>query len=76
MKKIISVILAVVIVSSLGVFGFSSTAIEKETVRYTALILDTSGSMSGTPAQKQKEAAVKFCDAMLNSKGNNYICMD
>lgn len=74
-KKAISILLTLIIVFSFGVFSFFSNAVEKETVRYTALILDTSGSMSGTPAQKQKEAAVKFCEAMLNAKGRNYICI-
>ena len=75
LRKTISIILSLVIVYSLGAFSFSSNAAEKETVRYTALILDTSGSMDGIPAQKQKEAAVKFCEAMLNAKGRNYICI-
>lgn len=74
-KKTISILLAVLLLISIGVFGFSSNAADKETVRYTALILDTSGSMSGTPAQKQKEAAIKFCEAMLNAEGRNYICI-
>lgn len=29
----------------------------EDIVRYSVLILDTSGSMKGTPAEKQKEAA-------------------
>lgn len=74
-KKALSVFLALILVSSFTMLGFTSNAADKETIRYTALILDTSGSMSGTPAQKQKEAAIKFCEAMLNAKGSNYICI-
>ena len=45
------------------------------TSRYTVLILDGSGSMYGTPASVQKEAAIKFCDAILSASGNNYVAI-
>ena len=40
--------------------------------QYTVLLLDVSGSMSGTPIAQMKKAAIKFCDKMLSSS-NNYI---
>lgn len=43
------------------------------TNRYTILILDSSGSMSGNPLGVQKEAAIKFCDSLLKAEGENYI---
>lgn len=43
--------------------------------RYTVLVLDSSGSMSGTPIIKQREAATKFCNDILNADGNNYIAL-
>lgn len=43
--------------------------------RYTVLILDTSGSMGGTPRTVQKEAAIKFCSAVLNAGGTNYVAI-
>ena len=46
-------LLTLVTVVALGSVAFSSNVTGAEIVRYTALILDTSGSMSGTPAQKQ-----------------------
>ena len=48
---------------------------KKNTVRYSVLILDTSGSMVGTPMEKQKEAAVKFCEAVLKAKGTNKVAI-
>lgn len=47
----------------------------KNVVRYCVLILDASGSMFGTPASKQKEAAIKFCDSVLNADGANYVAI-
>ena len=43
--------------------------------RYTVLVLDTSGSMSGTPRTVQKEAAIKFCNSVLNASGENYVAI-
>ena len=43
--------------------------------RYTVLVLDTSGSMSGTPMQREREAAEKFCTDMLSAEGNNYVAL-
>jgi Mg-chelatase subunit ChlD len=37
--------------------------------RYTVLVLDTSGSMRGTPMIKEREAAEKFCTDILNAGG-------
>ena len=45
------------------------------TNRYVALVLDTSGSMSGTPASVQKEAAKEFCKRLVNAEGNNYVAL-
>lgn len=44
-----------------------------ENAQYTVLILDTSGSMSGTPIAKQKEAATSFCETLINTSSNNYV---
>jgi len=41
--------------------------------RYTVLLLDNSGSMSGTPLSTEKAAAKKFCSQMLAADGVNYI---
>ncbi len=43
--------------------------------RYTVLILDTSGSMSGTPASVQKDAAIKFCKAITSASGTNRVAI-
>ena len=44
-------------------------------VRYCALILDTSGSMAGTPCTVQKQAAIKFCESLLAANGENYVAI-
>ncbi len=45
------------------------------TVRYSVVILDTSGSMSGTPSSVQKQAAIKFCESVLAADGQNYVAI-
>lgn len=45
------------------------------TIRYNVLILDTSGSMSGKPLKREKEAAKRFCKTILNSDGSNYLAV-
>ena len=45
------------------------------TKRYIVLMLDASGSMRGTPAEKQKEAAKEFCKTILKASGDNYISL-
>ena len=47
----------------------------EEILRYTVLILDTSGSMSGTPATVQKQAAIKFCESITKADGTNYVAI-
>lgn len=43
--------------------------------RYTILVLDTSGSMSGTPMTRAKAAANKFVDQVLKADGDNYVAV-
>lgn len=43
--------------------------------RYSVLALDASGSMYGTPAAKQKEAAIEFCKALLDNNDKDYIAI-
>ena len=42
---------------------------EDASVRDTVLVLDCSGSMSGTPLTTMQEAAVKFCKQLMVAKG-------
>ena len=42
--------------------------------RYSVLVLDTSGSMRGTPIKKMRQAAIKFCEQILQAdQTDNYI---
>lgn len=45
------------------------------TARYSVLVLDISGSMRGTPIERMKEAAKKFCASALKADGKNYIAV-
>lgn len=47
----------------------------KNTKRYTVLVLDASGSMSGTPMNTMKSAAIKFCEQVLKASGENYVAV-
>ena len=75
--KIMCLVLAIVLlVGLMPVSAANATEKqEKSAARYTVLILDISGSMSGTPENAQREAAKKFCEAMLSSGGENYIAI-
>lgn len=42
---------------------------------YTVLVLDVSGSMSGTPIAEQRKAAKNFCNTLINARGKNYIAI-
>jgi pimeloyl-ACP methyl ester carboxylesterase len=44
-------------------------------MRYSVLLLDTSGSMSGTPLARTKQAAIKFCEQVLAADGNSYVAI-
>lgn len=43
--------------------------------RYTILVLDVSGSMSGTRMSKMKEASTYFCQEMVRARGNNSVAI-
>ena len=64
------------VVDALNEFAQAPTLMSDNSLyRYTVLILDTSGSMSGTPATVQKEAAIKFCNSVLSADGMNYVAI-
>ncbi|MDR3121276.1 MAG: VWA domain-containing protein [Clostridiales bacterium] len=54
-----------------GVVAAQATTV----TRYIVLILDNSGSMSGTPLTRTKQAAIKFCEQVLAANGNNYVAI-
>ena len=70
LQKILAIILVIVIsISSLAVTSFAATGSSKD--RYSVLVLDVSGSMSGTPVAELKEGATAFCEQILNNNRNN-----
>ncbi len=81
-KRILSMLLVILMVLTLvpaSVFAVEDNETQNEEdvqkTRYTVLALDTSGSMSGTPMQKQKLAAIKFCEAVLAAEGINNVAI-
>jgi hypothetical protein len=56
--------------SALGVQSLSS-----DIKRYSVLVLDVSGSMSGAPITYTKQAAIKFCQQVLEAEGENYVAV-
>lgn len=90
--KIVSVVIAVILaVSAIACMASAAkvegctcaccqscinNSTEKGGDRDIYLVLDISGSMSGTPIKKLKEAAKQFCSTMLEDKtGNNRIAI-
>ena len=63
-KKILALILGILILTSS--FAISASAAVSNT-RYSVLVLDVSGSMSGSPVAELKVAATKFCEEVLKS---------
>lgn len=43
--------------------------------RDTVLVLDVSGSMSGTPMREMKKSAIRFCDDLLSDEYNNRVAL-
>ncbi len=41
--------------------------------RETVLVLDCSSSMHGRPLSEMKQSAIKFCEALMNGGGENYV---
>ena len=76
-KKKLKRIIALILSCILTISGINyQEKIEAETSkRYSVLILDGSGSMYGTPMEKQKVAALKFCDSALKAGGENYVAI-
>lgn len=55
--------------------ALASEAPNANMTRYCVLVLDTSGSMSGTPCMVQQDAALKFCESLFSAPGNNYVAL-
>lgn len=55
--------------------GETAKAAATEISRYSVLVLDRSGSMSGTPMTVMKQAAIKFCESVLKADGKNYVAV-
>lgn len=78
MKKVISLLMSLVmLVSVFSCFALPTNASESSnsTERYSVLILDDSGSMSGRPMTVQKQSAKKFCNSVLKSKRINKVAI-
>lgn len=77
-KKLTAALLTVIILAGvfiLPVNAKDSNLPENPTVRDTIILLDSSGSMSGTPNRVMKRAAIKFCQSVLNAEGINRVAV-
>ena len=75
MKRVLSALLALVIlVSTFAQIPITVFAANK-TIRDTVLILDDSGSMEGEPVNKLIESAQKFCESVLGASGTNRVAI-
>ena len=75
MRRLLLLMFSVLFFSVSVVYSGGGVAYSAVTNRYVALILDASGSMSGTAASVQKEAAKSFCQKLLEAEGNNYAAI-
>lgn len=83
-RRILSLLLTVCMLLqliSIGAFaaGESGGAADQSDngtiTRDTVLLLDNSGSMSGTPIIYLKQAAIKFCESVLKAGGTNRVAI-
>ena len=73
LRKIIAVFFAAIMIMSCAVVT-SQAALRK--TRYSVLVLDVSGSMSGTPVEEVKASATKFCEQVLRSnRSSNQVAV-
>lgn len=74
LKSSLSILLMLVIIS----FMIPTTAMAKSSdniIRYSIVVLDSSGSMRGEPHSLQNVAAKKFCESVLSASGKNYVAI-
>ncbi len=72
LKRLSSLFTALVIL--IAAIPFSVAAkVTNDVVRYSVLVLDVSGSMSGEPISAMKEAASLFCDSVMDDSAKNYV---
>lgn len=73
LKKLLSIIMAVIMLTGCMAIN-ASAAVSNE--RYSVLVLDVSGSMSGSPVAEVRKAAVAFCEKVLSSyRSSNKIAV-
>lgn len=72
-KIIVGLMIAIMLISSFAVNSFAATSSKD---RYSVLVLDCSGSMSGNKIEELKDGAEAFCDQVLGSnRSNNKIAI-
>ena len=75
-KKVLSIFLTLLIILPFGAMNLSSFATNgDEMKRDIVLMLDISDSMEGTPFVVMKQAASKFCEQLMNAKGDNRVAL-
>lgn len=75
-RKIIALMLMLcMIFQTLSITISASTTSTAEITRDTVLVLDNSVSMEGSPLVYLKQAAIKFCNSVLNAAGINRVAV-
>lgn len=74
-KRFLSLLFAIALFVSCLQIAPNTKAKGATTTRYTVLVIDESGSMYGTPMEKQKQAAKRFCKEILKANGTNYVAL-
>lgn len=75
--KVVSLVIAAILIfTAIACVASAEDEVEYKVPRDIYLVLDVSGSMSGTPIVKLKDAAKQFCGLMLNdTTGDNQIAI-
>lgn len=74
-KRMFSVILCMVLLTSIICCTSFSSSAAKIVDSYTVLVLDTSGSMSGDPIVALQDVAKRFCASLLGADSVNEIAI-
>lgn len=75
LKKLSSIFTAFILIISAIPFTASAKVTNEDIVRYSVLVLDSSGSMSGQPLTAMKDAATLFCESVMEDHGKNYVAV-
>lgn len=74
-KRITALLMATVLFMGILVFDGGHVISASSVTRDTVLVIDSSGSMSGSPMTTLKQSAIKFCTSVLAGEGVNRVAL-